>query len=294
MAQQSKNLAPIYLLVFVLGLVIGAGVGIFGYIYFVGGSGEASRDISEVAPTLDTSATASNDALATAQAQIDALSTQVAELSAPVATEDAASPAATEEVTAEATAEVTAEAAAAELAVFRIVPEQSEVRFTLEEDLRGVRTVVVGVTNQVAGEIGIDLANPVNSRVGAIRINMRTLTTDNDFRNRAIRSEILQTARDEFEFSDFIPTALENLPASIAVGETVTFQITGNFTIAGIERPLTFETSVTLVSENEIRGTATTTVLRSDYNLQIPNVPGVTNVTDEVELAIDFVAQRAS
>ncbi|MCL4876476.1 MAG: YceI family protein [Anaerolineae bacterium] len=174
--------------------------------------------------------------------------------------------------------------------VFRIVQDESRVSFILEEDLRGVRTTVIGTTNDVAGDIQVDLENPANTQIGAIRINLRTLATDNDFRNRAIRSEILQSARDEYEFTEFIPTAIEGLPETVSVGQPFTFQVTGDLKLVDTTRSVTFEVTVTPVSEERLEGTGTATVLRSDYGLKIPDVPSVANVTDEVQLTIDFVA----
>jgi hypothetical protein len=41
-------------------------------------------------------------------------------------------------------------------------------------------------------------------------------------------------------------------------------------------------------------GSAEATVLRSDFQLTIPNAPGVANVSDEVQLSLDFEAAPAS
>jgi polyisoprenoid-binding protein YceI len=273
----------IYILIALVSAAVGAGIGVFGYIYTVGGSGEASQSIADVAPTL---ALADVQATGDAAAELDNLRTQVAQLSTAVA--DAAAGAAQ----VAATPEVTPPPAESALAIFRIAPEQSQVSFTLEEDLNRQRTVVVGTTREVAGDIAVDFTRPASSQMGPITINMRTLATDNDFRNRAIRGEILQTARPEFEFSTFTPTAISGLPETVAVGDTFTIQVTGDFPIAGVTRPITFATEITVESEDVIRGVGTTTVLRSDYDLNIPNVPSVANVTDEVELRIEFVAQR--
>ena len=271
-------------IVALIAFVVGAGVGVLGYIYSVGGSGEASTTI--VAPTLtpfDGEALATENAVL--RAQVESLSTAAAALVLEMSPEAAATEV---DATPEPTAEPTVETAAP--VTFDIVSDESEVSFTLEEDLRGVRTVVVGTTNQIAGQIQIDFANPSASRMGAIRINIRTLTTDQEFRNRAIRSEILQSANADYEFSDFTPTAITGLPESAAVGDTFTFQVTGTLPLAGVTRDVTFDVTLTIVSETRIEGTGTTTVLRSDYGLQIPNVPSVANVTDEVALEIQFVA----
>ncbi len=177
--------------------------------------------------------------------------------------------------------------------VFQIVPEESEVRFILTEDLFGQPTTVIGSTNQVTGEIAVDTVNPSNSQVGTIIVNARTLTTDNEFRNRAIRTYILESARDEFEFSQFTPTAIQGLPESVtnlALGQAVTFQITGDLTVRNITSSVTFDVTVTPVSETRLEGSAAATVQRSSFELTIPNVPNVANVSEEVRLEIDFVA----
>jgi hypothetical protein len=53
---------------------------------------------------------------------------------------------------------------------------------------------------------------------------------------------------------------------------------------------VTFEVTVTMVSESELTGTAKAQVLRSSFGLQIPSIPSVADVTDEVALDLEFVA----
>jgi polyisoprenoid-binding protein YceI len=48
--------------------------------------------------------------------------------------------------------------------------------------------------------------------------------------------------------------------------------------------------TATLVDEATIEGSASATVLRSDYGIGIPNAPGVADVGDEVLIRMDFVA----
>ncbi|MBX7254366.1 MAG: YceI family protein [Candidatus Promineofilum sp.] len=175
--------------------------------------------------------------------------------------------------------------------VFTIDSAASQVRFQLDEDLRGERKTVVGTTDQVAGQISINLADLSQTQVGIIQINARTLATDNNFRNRAIQNEILDTG--DFEFITFTPTAVEGLPASATIGEAVSFSIVGDLTIRDITMPATFNIEATAVSETQITGTATATVNRTDFGLQIPSVPNVANVEEEVELYIDFTANAS-
>jgi polyisoprenoid-binding protein YceI len=274
---------------------------IFIYTTVVGGSGEASVPIS--APTLSLATATANPQAA----QIAQLSTQVAELQAENAvlkagkggTAEAPGTDPTPEATADsaATAEATSAAdapgsGAADRAVYRISPDDSKVSFTLTEELFGQPKQVVGTTNQVAGDILVDTATPANSEIGVIRINVRTLQTDNENRNRAIRAQILQSSRDAYQFSDFTPTALIGLPASISIGQEVTFQVAGNLKVRDIVQPVTFDVTAKLASADRLEGKATAKVTRAQFNLQIPRAPGVANVSDDVTLEIDFVANR--
>ena len=179
-------------------------------------------------------------------------------------------------------------AATGGLVVYSIVPGESTVRFELDEDLRGSRITVVGETDQVAGELAVDFTNLADTQVGTIQINARTLVTDNNFRNRAIQNEILETGANEF--ITFAPTAVNGLPDSVAAGDTIEFTIDGDLTVAGTTNPATFEITATAVSADQITGTASAVINRNDYNLTIPTVPNVANVEEEVELYIDFVA----
>lgn len=279
-------------------LVVGAGLGAGGMWWVLGGAGTPSEPIS--APTLSLDVTEEVDTAATEVAQlrsaIDAALGSVSENDstriAAVAVLGTAMP-----MAADATAVVPPTAAPAETTsgssrgLYRINAELSEVRFIIHEELFGNPKEVIGATNEVAGDIIVDFGNPANSRVGEIRVNARTLETDDENRTRALRNQILQSRMDEFEFATFVPTAITGLPeAPVAVGDTVAFQLTGDLTVRNITNPVTFDVTVTLDSDERLEGSATAQTTRAAYELTIPNAPGVANVTDEVTLEIRFVA----
>jgi polyisoprenoid-binding protein YceI len=124
--------------------------------------------------------------------------------------------------------------------------------------------------------------------MGPILVNARTLATDNDFRNRAIKNRILST--DEYEFITFTPTEIVGLSGSAAIGESYSFQIVGDLTIRDETRPVTFEVTASLASKTQLTGSATVTVLYDDFSLTIPAAQAVSAVDDDVRLEIDFVA----
>lgn len=174
------------------------------------------------------------------------------------------------------------------LIVFTIVPAESEARFLIDEVLRGQPKTVVGVTNQVAGELAVDPANPTGAVVGPVVVNARTLVTDNNFRNNAIKNRILLT--NTYEFVTFEPTTIRGLPTTVTIGQPFEFEIEGNLTITDETRTVVFAVTVTPVSPERIEGLARTTILWRDFGLFIPDSPSVDTVADEVTLELEFVA----
>ena len=248
------------------------------FIFFTGGTGEASQPISAPQLTLPPATAApATAAPATAAPATTAPATAAPTTAAP--TTAAPQPQATQ-----------ATQATGEATLYRIVPDESEARYEIDEILRGEPFRVVGRTDQVAGDIILDFANAAASQVGVIRINARTLATDEERRDRATRSRILQSAEAAYEFVDFTPTALEGLPGTVSVGDTASFTIVGDLKIRDITAEARFDATVNVVAEDRLEGTAEATVLRSTYNLIIPNVPFVTDVSEEVLLGIKFVA----
>ncbi|MFN8373857.1 MAG: YceI family protein [Anaerolineae bacterium] len=174
--------------------------------------------------------------------------------------------------------------------VFRISQEESQVEYNIYELLNGNDKTVVGTTTQVAGDILLNLSDLSQTQVGEISINARTFQTDEDRRDNSVARFILQSENDANEFITFQPTGITGLPASAVVGDTLTFQVTGDLTIAGTTNSVTFDVSATLESDTRLVGHAETVVQRSSYNLNIPDVPFVANVGDDVTLKLDFVA----
>ena len=178
--------------------------------------------------------------------------------------------------------------------VFRISSEESQVEYIINEVLNGSDFMVVGVTNQVAGDILINLSDPSQTEIGEIAINARTFETDEDRRDNSVARFILKSEEDANEFITFMPTSIGTLPASIAVGDTLELEITGDLTIAGTTNSVSFSGTFTLESADQLVGSAETTVNYADFNLSIPDVPFVASVEDSVILRIAFVANAVT
>src|SRR5262249_20596785 len=173
---------------------------------------------------------------------------------------------------------------------FTIDPSASEASFTIQEVLFGRTITIVGKTSQVAGQILVDKRNPSRSQVGQITADLSALVTDTDFRNLALRNRIFETRNPAIQFATVTPKLLTGLPSSIAVGQPISLQITGDLTIHQTTRTSTFVVQVTAVSETQLVGQAQTTVRYKDFQLTIPSVPEVGRVADEVQLELAFTA----
>ena len=248
------------------------------YVWFSGGSGEPSTEVT--APPVTAASTQpqreeiEEEATAGTEAA-DPGTTAVTTAPTSAATTFTSQPDPDEEATA---------------AVYRIEKAESSVRFEIDEILNGSPKRVVGTTTEVAGEILIDFGNPTASRLGAIVINVRTLQTDSSFRDRAMRGPILGSARDENEFATFEPTEISGLPDQVTVGDRVSLTVAGDFTLSGVTLPVHFAVEVGVPSTERIEVNGSATVLRSDFGLGIPDVPSVSDVADEILLVIELVA----
>nr|WP_044200340.1 YceI family protein [Oscillochloris trichoides] len=178
--------------------------------------------------------------------------------------------------------------ASSDLLRFQIVQNESTATFTIDEVLNGSPFTVVGTTDQVAGEFALNPTDLSTAQIGTITVNARTLATDSERRDRAIKNAILTT--DTYEFISFAPTAITGLSGSGTPGTPYTFQITGDLTIRDTTMPVVFTATITAESSNRISGTATATVNRADFGLTIPSVPFVANVGEQVTIAINLVA----
>lgn len=270
---------PVLTVFSILAVLIAIVGGVWLYDWVLGSTLEASEPITAapviIATPVPTSPAAApmERVQATASAQ-PAVETQPA---APVPTTAAAQPTA---------AQPEAQPASA-LEIYRIIPEQSQVRFSIYEEFNGAPTTVVGVTDQVAGEAALNLSDLSQTILGEIRINARTLVTDQDRRNTAIRNRILNT--DRFEYITFQPREVIGLSGSAQPGQALTFQISGDLTIRDAVQPVVFDVTAVLDSENRIAGSAATTVQYRDFGILVPSVPFVANVGSAVLLEIDFV-----
>ena len=186
--------------------------------------------------------------------------------------------------------ETTESATSEELIATHTISENSTASFSIFEVLLGNDKTVIGTTSLVTGGLSFDLDNPQATQLASIVIDARGFETDDRRRNGAIQRRILNTSQEGNEFIIFETTSIEGLPETVVVGDNFELMITGDLTITGVTLEQVFAVSVTVTSETELEGLGITTIMYKDYGLDIPKVPVVARVADELTLEIAFVA----
>lgn len=172
-----------------------------------------------------------------------------------------------------------------------IVQSESKAEFSLNEVLRGTPTKVVGTTNQIAGNVTIKSSVPAKITIGEIKVNARTLKTDSEQRNGAIARLILKSEESEFEYIIFTPTAVTGVPNEIKTNVPFPFTVTGNLTIRGMTKSVSFAAQGTLRADGSFAATAEHVVTYADFGVSVPNLPFLANVDKTAKLSVSIVAR---
>lgn len=147
----------------------------------------------------------------------------------------------------------------------------------------------IGVTKGISGKVIIDRANPQNSSIDPISIDISQFTSDSSRRDNAIRSRFLESSK--YPQATFVATQIEGLPSTVQDGETYPLKISGDLTIREVTKPVTFDANVRL-DQDRLSGQAGTTLLMSDFGFGPISIAGILNTEDQVNLAFEFVALR--
>jgi polyisoprenoid-binding protein YceI len=168
----------------------------------------------------------------------------------------------------------------------------SSAKYVVREKLAAlpVSSDAVGTTSDITGEIFLTPAGLAAGQTSTFKVDLRTLKTDEALRDRFVRDQTLQTGR--FPFAEFVVTGITPFPANYVDGTEVSVNITGNMTIHGVTKPLTF-TSKARRAGAALTGIADVDFKMSDFNITPPSVP-LAKSEDGVHLQIVLVARLAS
>jgi len=177
--------------------------------------------------------------------------------------------------------------------ILRIVPERSEARYRVREQLlgRSLPNDAVGRTQAIEGQIVFRPDGAVDGAQSRVTVDLTTLRSDEARRDNYIKQNTLEVAR--FPKAEFQPTAARGLPWPLPPSGEFSFQLEGDLTIHGTTKPVVWDVRAT-VDGSRITGTATTTVTFADFGLTQPRVPIVLSVEETITLELDFTVEPES
>jgi polyisoprenoid-binding protein YceI len=184
-----------------------------------------------------------------------------------------------------------AAAQAAGVVRYSIVPERSEARYRIREQLAGLRfpNDAVGTTRAIEGGIALDADARVVAGQSRFAIDLRTLTSDQSRRDNYVRRNTLETER--YPTAVFVPVEVRGLTALPRSG-SASFELIGDFTVRALTRRTTWHATATFDGA-EVDARARTALRFADLGLQIPRVASVLSVEDDIRLELDLVLRRS-
>lgn len=147
----------------------------------------------------------------------------------------------------------------------------------------------VGSTREVSGTIVFGPNGALVPEQSKITVDLRTLQTDQGRRDNFIKQNTLQT--DRFPTAEFVPRQVTGLPSPLPTSGEATFQLSGDLTVHGVTRPVTWDVTARFAGQ-EVTGTATTRTTITGFGMDLPRVAAVLSIDDEARLEVDFRVTR--
>jgi polyisoprenoid-binding protein YceI len=201
--------------------------------------------------------------------------TDAAGTTAPATTDPATSPASTAPAT---TAPTTAGASSYDGAWN--VTDESEFGYRVEEVLFGVNATAAGRSNEISGGLTISGTTVEDA---SFTVDVASITSDDARRDGQFSGQIMDTA--EFPEASFVLTAPIELGSVPTDGAQVTATATGDLTLHGVTRSVTFDVTAQ-AGTGRIGVLGSIPVTFSDYGIDNPSRAGITTEDDGL---VEFV-----
>jgi polyisoprenoid-binding protein YceI len=169
----------------------------------------------------------------------------------------------------------------------------NEARYRVREQLAGVEfpNDAVGVTSAITGAIVLDGDGQVVPAESKLVVDLTTLKSDRDRRDRFIQRRTLET--EQYPTVELVPTELRGLTWPLPTAGAFEFHLIGDLTVHGVTRPTTWRVTAT-TADGAFRGSAVTSFAFEEFGLTQPRVAVVLSVDDKIQLEYHFHLVRDS
>jgi polyisoprenoid-binding protein YceI len=170
------------------------------------------------------------------------------------------------------------------------VTDKSKATIRVREQLVGVSLPSDAVLTATGAQGSFALNSDGTFASGSkISFQLSTLSSDESTRDNFIKQDTLQVR--QFPTAEFAPTKASGLTVPLATSGTFAFTLTGNMTIKGKTKEVTFDVTA---KRDGADLTATATANPSwkfgDFGMTAPRSFSVLSIVDEIRASIDIVA----
>ena len=173
------------------------------------------------------------------------------------------------------------------------IQDETVARYLVREQLARLEfpNDAVGETSEVVGLIMFNSDGEIDSDASKIIVDLRTLRSDKDRRDRFIRTRSLES--DVFPTAEFVVKELPGLEWPLPKDGEASFQIVGDMSVHGFTRPIIWEATAQF-SEDSFSGIATTSFTFDEFDIAVPRVRLVLSVEETMRFELDFLASITS
>lgn len=174
---------------------------------------------------------------------------------------------------------------------FELIPDQSEARYRVREQLVNVDLPndAIGATKQVSGSLVVNPDGTFDPAASRFEVDLSTLQSDRSQRDNFVRRNVLQT--DQYPKAVFVPTKVEGLTFPLPDSGQFNFKLTGDLTIRDVTKEVTWDVTGSL-ENGQAKGLAKTEFNFATFNLNQPRVPIVLSIEDHITLELDGTFSR--
>ena len=154
---------------------------------------------------------------------------------------------------------------------------------------RDLPSEAVGTSSNVSGTIVLAADGSIDPTQSQINVDLSQLSSDESRRDNFIKGNTLQTG--QFPIATFTPRSAEGLPSPLPQSGTAKFQLSGDLTVHGVTKPVTWQVT-SQFAPGGVNGNATTDVKISDFGMAPPKAGPVLSIQDGLTLELNFTAAR--
>ncbi len=164
-----------------------------------------------------------------------------------------------------------------------VTPSDSVVGYRVKEILFGQATEGVGRTRDVTGNLTI-----ANNAVTAadFTVQMGTIMSDAEKRDNQFNNRIMDVSA--YPTATFTLTSPISLPANALSGDVITANATGDLTLRGVTKTVTFPVEAQVTGQT-FTVVGSITIVFDEWNIPEPGIPGITVDPDGLlEFSLQF------